>query len=273
MRAARGTTLVKLGGSIVTVKRRPRTVRRAQLARLAEELSRGLRRRPRHLVLSHGSGSFGHIVAAEHQIERGGSSPMGISRTQGAAADLHRHVVAALQAAGVATFSFAPSSALVAAGGTPRAVRVEPLLLALRAGLVSVTYGDVVLDRERDGGACICSTETVLLALAGALQRRGEEVRRALWLGDTDGVLDREGELIEHLDGSNSRARARVLAQVGGSGATDVTGGMHHRVETAFRLAHLGIESWIGNGGVPGRAESLLVGGREAGTRVAARRR
>ena len=55
-------------------------------------------------------------------------------------------------------------------------------------------YGDVVLDRDR--GVSICSTETALLTVARRLHRQGIRIGRMLWLGETDGVYDEEGETI-----------------------------------------------------------------------------
>ena len=78
-------------------------------------------------------------------------------------------VLEALRDAGLAPFSIAPSSALVAAAGEPAHFAAEPVALALRAGLLPVVYGDVVMDRER--GCAICSTESALLALDQALER------------------------------------------------------------------------------------------------------
>src|SRR5262245_34884441 len=87
--------LVKLGGSLITDKRRPETARRQVIARLAAEL---VAARPSHerILLGHGSGSFGHVAAAEHRLPSGlqrGGQLAGVSVTQAAAARLHRLVL------------------------------------------------------------------------------------------------------------------------------------------------------------------------------------
>ena len=113
------------------------------------------------------------------------SSPASRS-TQERAAALHRIVIAALAAAGALPFSIAPSSCVVSAAGRPAAFAAEPLLLALEHGLLPVLYGDVVTDR--DWGVSICSTERLFDLLARSLRSSGVPVRRALWLGETDGL-------------------------------------------------------------------------------------
>jgi isopentenyl phosphate kinase len=299
--------LVKLGGSLITDKTRPETVRAETLARLASEIASAIPACRERLVVAHGSGSFGHVAAERHGLGRAGSegtsnpddhasegrkagqtaiasadqatSPPGLDHrlmplltpaqalgaavTQDRAAALHRLVIAALLAAGAAPFSLAPSSAVVAAGGIPRELFAEPLLRALAGGLLPVSYGDIVLDRER--GATICSTEALFALLARALPRHGLAVRRVVWLGETDGVYDGAGRTLPRLDAA-SFAGAR--AAIGAAAGTDVTGGMLHRVEAALDLAARGIPSLIANGATPGLLARALAGDAVPGTEV-----
>ena len=63
--------LVKLGGSVVTDKDKLRTARRPAIRRLAAELAAV--RQP--LLVVHGAGSFGHILASHHRLNEGGPTP------------------------------------------------------------------------------------------------------------------------------------------------------------------------------------------------------
>ena len=269
--SAAALTLIKLGGSLITEKRRPGRARRTVIARLAGEIADASAERPRRLIVGHGSGSFGHPAAARHGVHRGaagGGAPAGVAETQARAATLHRLVVDALLAKGAAPFSLAPSSYMSAASGRPVGLSLEPLLRALEMGLLPVTYGDVVLDRRQ--GFAICSTETVFGALVRALGRRGRRVSRVLWLGETDGVYDADGSLVPEVTAANL---GRVRAATGGAAGTDVTGGMRHRLETAAALARLGVESWILDGREPQRLARALAGRRVPATRVLAARK
>jgi len=242
------------------------------IERLAAEVARGAvaaAERGVRLVVGHGSGSFGHVAAARYGIAAGISSAAqlpGVSLTQERAAALHWQVVTALAEAGASPFSLAPSSSLVAAAGSPAELADEPLLLALERGLLPVLYGDVVLDREL--GVSICSTESLFTLLARRLPERGVTVRRAIWLGETTGVYDREGGTLTRLTRSDLHTAG---AAIGGARGTDVTGGMHHRVETALALADLGVPSLIADGRVPGLLESALAGHPVPGTVIVAR--
>ncbi|MGH9360779.1 MAG: isopentenyl phosphate kinase, partial [Thermoanaerobaculia bacterium] len=183
--------LLKLGGSLLTQKDRPRTARMEVIRRLAGEIAAA---RAEPLILGHGSGSFGHVAAARAGI---GAGPVaaerlaGVAETQAEAAELHRIVVAALREAGAKPFSLVPGSFLVGRRGQIEGTLPLALPVALAGGFLPVVYGDVVMDFE--WGAAIASTEAVLALLARELPAAGYAVRRAIWLGDTDGVLDAEG--------------------------------------------------------------------------------
>ncbi len=260
--------LVKLGGSLITDKRGDCAARPEVIERLAREIAAARPRMRERVVLGHGSGSFGHSAAARHGLGVGPLGPeasSGVSETRARAAELHALVTESLLTAGLAPFTWAPSSALEARAGRPVRAAIEPLLAAPDFGLLPVVYGDVVMDRE--WGASICSTEAVLLHLAGRLRRRGHRVRRVLWLGATAGILDLEAAPIPRVDRGNV---ARVRRMIGEAAGTDVTGGMLLRLETARWLARRGIESWIVDGRVPDLLAAGLAGGKMSGTRVVA---
>ncbi len=257
--------LVKLGGSLITDKCGDCVPRLDVIARLAGEIAAARPLMKERLILGHGSGSFGHAAAARHGVGSGplsAGAAIGVSETRSKAAELSALVTSNLLAAGIAAFTWAPSSAMSARAGRPAGAEIEPLLAALDLSLLPITYGDVVLDRE--WGAAICSTEAVFCYLAGRLRRRGHQVRRVLWLGATEGIYDAGGKSIPRIDRGNYSSVRRAI---GATAGTDVTGGMLLRLETARRLARRGIESWIVDGRSPGLLAAGLLGKNIAGTR------
>lgn len=266
MTETRELVLVKLGGSLITDKTRPETPRPEVIARLASEVKEATGDEDVRLIIGHGSGSFGHVAAQRHRIQEGVDhcgQLVGVSATQEQASKLHRLVIAALRDAGVAAFSLAPSSFVLAADGEPEQLWPEPLLAALRLGLVPVVFGDVVMDRQR--GATICSTEALFRALVPALGSRGRFVQRVVWLGETDGIYDSQGKTIAEI---STRDLGKVLEGLAGAAGIDVTGGIRHRLDTAGILADQGIGSWIGNGQRPGALVEALRGENRHGTLI-----
>src|SRR5437899_6249532 len=101
--------LVKLGGSVLTDKTRLRTARRAAIRRLASELA-AVRQ---SLVVVHGAGSYGHILARRHKLNQGGVSVtkrIAASRVQQDVKELDGLVVNALLHVGIAAIPIAPRS-------------------------------------------------------------------------------------------------------------------------------------------------------------------
>lgn len=262
--------LVKLGGSLITKKDLPDTARLDVIRRLAGELAEAWPETSGAVLLGHGSGSFGHAAARANGLQGAAGSPptranvaSGASRTQAKAAQLNSIVMDALRRAGLPAFSIAPSAAAIGAAGLVHGFPAEPFAIALSGGMLPVTFGDAVLDRE--WGCSILSTETVLAHLAMTLPDHGWSVERVLWLGETDGVLDAAGKPVARI----SRASFEDLRDaVGGSAAPDVTGGMAHRLDAALALADRGIRSWIGDGSASGALTSALRREEAGGTWV-----
>lgn len=259
--------IVKLGGSLITDKSRRARAKDTTIRRLAAELARGAAHTRARVVVGHGSGSFGHHAATEHgllDMKSPRRQAPGTAAVQRAAHALHKRVADAMEDAGAMPFSVLPSSACGGRDGRVTRMDARPFTSALTAGLVPVTCGDVVLDAA--GRATICSTEAVLFALTKKLLAAGHRVRRAVWLGITDGVYDADGQTMSTLDATHVPDVAR------GAETTDVTGGMRLRVDTTLKLARLGVESWVMDGRTVGALEAALRGHRTGGTRVPAKR-
>lgn len=68
----RNLVFLKLGGSLITDKTRPRTVRLDTLKRLCAEIASARKHDPNlQLLLGHGSGSFGHVAAKKYKTREG----------------------------------------------------------------------------------------------------------------------------------------------------------------------------------------------------------
>lgn len=222
---------LKLGGSLITDKTAVESVRATRLERLAREISDVRRRRPEmRLVVGHGSGSFGHAAAATYGTRdgvHGAEQWMGFCQVSDAAARLNRIVCKALLDAGLPAVSLQPSASAICRDGAILELASDPVQVALDAGVVPLIYGDVAFDSQR--GGTIISTEEVLAFLAKRLKPH-----LLLLAGDTDGVYDSNGSVIQHVSNANI---AQLRDALGGSAGTDVTGGMASKVRGMLRLA------------------------------------
>ncbi len=263
------TTLycLKLGGSLITDKTTAETLRTDLLAQAAAEIAAACRQRPAlQLVIGHGSGSFGHVAAAAHNTAAGARSAdewQGFAAVSDAAARLNARVRKALLAAGLPAITLQPSASAHCVDGRLIDLNTGPVSAALKAGLVPLVHGDVAFDTVR--GGTIISTEAVLSHLARSL--------RPAWLllaGDTDGVYDRQGQIIPILSRGELDEQTSSLGPAAGA---DVTGGMLGKVEAMLALAAAmpELRILIFSGRQPGRIrQALLDPTAVRGTRVKA---
>ncbi len=258
---------LKLGGSLITDKHQPLTARPEVIKRLAAEIAAGLASQPGlQLVLGHGSGSFGHTPAKEHNTRNGVDTPegwRGFAEVWRQARALNQIVMESLHAAGLPALAFPVSAAVIATDGRIVEWDTRPLEAALQRELLPVVYGDVAFDVQR--GGTILSTEDIFDALAPRLNPG------RILLAGLDPVwadFPANTRLVETITPANL---AEVAAALGGSAATDVTGGMAAKVQQTLRLVTSlpNCEALIFSGQKAGEVQAALQG-QSPGTRLAA---
>ncbi|MFB0557937.1 MAG: isopentenyl phosphate kinase [Candidatus Bathyarchaeia archaeon] len=238
--------VLKLGGSVITVKDEPMTADKDCINRLCEEIRAAW---PLPLIMVHGGGSFGHPVAERYSIAKEFTSErqvIGVSRTHQAMVALNTLIVDALLEMGVPALSVAPSSFIIARDGRIESVELELVGRLVVRGILPVLYGDAVLDRT--AGFSILSGDQLAVRLAVELG-----ASRLVFGVDVDGVytsnpkLVPEARLIERL----SLEKAEGYVKIGKSLTTDVTGGMLGKVDEARAAVEAGVVVQILNARIP----------------------
>lgn len=263
---------LKLGGSLLTDKTRPQALRADVLARLASEVAEALRLQPNlRLVLGHGSGSFGHVMASRYRTREGVRTAeewRGYAETARSAAALNHLVIEALWEAGVPALRVQPSASARCRDGELLALDERPIVTTLAHGLVPVVHGDVALDDVR--GGTIISTEQIFRWLAPRLG-----AQRVVLVGEVAGVFtadptrDPTAQLIPEIGPETVPELARIL---GASRGVDVTGGMVSKVQEMLALLAAAPslrQVQIISGLVPRLVQQVLVDpALQAGTRL-----
>lgn len=231
---------VKLGGSVITDKRRECCFRRATAERLAHELASTEER----CIIVHGAGSFGHPQAERYRLQQDGGSDVqeGIAVTHAAVRDLNLRLLRAMYQAGIAATSLPPFPALDE-GFASKARRI------LNAGLTPVTFGDVLIHPE----VSIVSGDLLMQRLCMAL-----DARLAIFVTNVDGIYRdpaRPATLIERCTPDELEA-----ALFDGVAGADVTAGMAGKVKAIKEMAHSGIDVAVVNGNESDRLQQALHG-------------
>jgi len=216
------TTVLKLGGSVVTAKDEPETVDRDALADAADAVADA----DDALIVVHGGGSFGHPHAAAHGVTdtEGTRDATGIREIHDAMGELNSAVVEALQDRGVSALPVRPLSVASRDGDGTTTFPGEPIATMLGEEFVPVTHGDIVV--QSGAGATILSGDEIVTRLAREL---GAD--RVGVCSTVPGVLDDDGRVIDRISDFET-----VASALGDSEATDVTGGMAGKVRALLEL-------------------------------------
>jgi isopentenyl phosphate kinase len=247
--------IVKLGGSVITLKDDYLNARVDTITRLCKELARS----GQDLVVVCGAGSFGHIKAEEYKLHKGRDPGVkdqdkGLALVQKDVRSLNMIVLDAMMKEGLNPVSIPPSMVAINNNGKLFQLRSELFKWFAELGLTPVTFGDVVLDD--DLGFSICSGDWLLKRLAEDLG-----IKDTVFVADTDGVFsadpksDPGAELIKEMTTSQGGD-----IDFKGKGKPDVTGGMGAKVKVALEMTMLGISTHILNGNEENRLFNALTG-------------
>lgn len=260
-------TLIKLGGSVITNKDIPMSMKNGYLASLVKQVQRAMAELPeKQMIVGHGSGSFGHVPASQYKTIDGfvsEESVLGMAIVQDAAAQLNRKVVYEFIKNHVPAVTFAPSNTLVTAGRGERENFFKLLETYLEKGLFPVTYGDVIVDTKQ--GCTIWSTEEVLGHLTEMFLAEGYAVEAVVHVTEVAGFLDSDQKVIPEITAENW---PQLKKHLGATKGFDVTGGMGLKIEESLYLAEKGVKSVILSGITSENLYNYLTGKSWVGTQI-----
>ena len=185
----------------------------------------------------------------------------GFCAVRNSCAKLSAAVMAQLLDAGVPAVLLPTGALAVQKNKRISSFNMAPIKHALKLGLVPVLRGDLVFDEAL--GASVCSGDQVVSYLCSKLK-----VARAVFATDVDGVF---------LEDPKKNRNAKMFRQIrirdlhfmrdsiGGSKATDVTGGMRGKLA---ELSGINCPIFVANASEPERITNLLLGKRALSTKI-----
>jgi isopentenyl phosphate kinase len=223
-------TFIKLGGSLITDKRKRETPRPHLIASIAKGIRRYLDQNTNSCILiGHGSGSYGHWEATQYDTRTGVSTPhqwRGFARVSATASRLNRIVIDIFLKAGVPVLSLQPSASINTQSGIISEYNIQNIQHCFIHNLIPVIYGDVAFDQSL--GGTIVSTEDIFSFLTPVLNPS-----RIILLGNSPGVYDNQQQIINQITPQNY---PEIKQFIHGSKYTDVTGGMADKVRRMVSL-------------------------------------
>ncbi len=245
--------LIKLGGSVITEKAK----RYAFRTKVMDNLAASLKNAEQKMIIVHGAGSFGHILAKEHDLDKGykqDTQRLGFAKTQAKVQQLNNLVLDALHNYNIAAVSLPPHSIVTFNNHTIKHIDYTIFEHYLEQGFTPVTFGDVVLDDSR--GFSICSGDVLMQALATHFKPE-----KVMFVIDEDGLytanpkLDKKATLVTSLTTQEITTFSTTA-----DAHADVTKGMEGKLSVIKTIANQGIDTMLVNGNKPERIYRLLVG-------------
>ncbi len=245
--------LIKFGGSVITDKTSLGIFRRETVDKLVESM----RDVKEEIIIVHGAGSFGHILAEKHHLNRGCFSDeqrRGFSETHIMVQKLNHLIMESLHQHGLPAVSIAPHDIVVFRNHNVEEFLYKPFERYLERGFIPVTFGDVVLDLSK--GCSICSGDVLISTLA-----KHFHPSKVVFVIDEDGLytanpkIHRDAEFIEEITPEKLLKLETTM-----DSHADVTSGMAGKIKNILEISRLHIDTILVNGNKPERLYAILHG-------------
>jgi len=227
--------LIKLGGSIITNKKKPLTPRRNTINKIAASL----RKIDEPMIIVHGGGSFGHYWSVKHDMHTKPArySVRGISVVKNSMVELDKIILDSFFKNKLNPYSLPPSNFVTGNKVIPK--KVKEIENISKSGLIPVSYGDALWYGQKK--SFILSGDKIMTMLAKILKPR-----LSIFVLDVDGLYSdiKTKKLISMLKNQKPKISKNSM---------DVTGGMARKIKEASTMASMGLTVFFVNGNRPQR--------------------
>ncbi|WP_185836301.1 isopentenyl phosphate kinase [Candidatus Korarchaeum cryptofilum] len=240
---------VKLGGSLITLKKEGRKeIRSDVLRRISIDIKSMMN--DFKIFLAHGAGHYGHepVLRSGLHLGMGDWNRIGASETMVGVSELNFRVAKIMMEEGIPVAPLPPRSMMRRNNGRILC-ETSSLKELIKAGFIPLMHGDLIPDDER--GVYVLSADEIPLHLDLGFEK-------VIYLMDEPGVLDEAGRVIPVIN--RSALEGMSLPSL------DATGSIRGKIESAVRLAERGVEVRISGYRDPGDLIRAING--EIGTRV-----
>lgn len=240
--------IIKLGGSIITNKQKPLTVKLNSINKIVEKL----KTIKEEIIIIHGGGSFGHYWSLKYNMH---TKPMkynnrGISIVKNSMVELNKIILNAFFKTGFNPYVF-PASNFINVHGIPIIEKILEMKEISKSGLIPISYGDVLWRYKRK--SYILSGDRIMAILSKIIKPR-----LAIFILNEDGIYSNfaKKKLIYKLN--NEKPDIKMI--------NDSTGGIERKCNEATQIRTLNVKVFFVNGNKPNRIIDAINGVRFVGT-------
>ena len=240
--------LIKLGGSVITNKEKPLSVRRKTI----DNLAKSLKKIDESMIIVHGGGSYGHYWSVKYDMHTKEKKYdlRGVAIIKNSMIELNKIVLDSMLKNKLNPYCLPPTDFML--GNKPISKKVKEIEKIAKSGLIPVTYGDALWYGQKK--TYILSGDKIMTHLAKILKPR-----LSIFVLNEDGLYSdlKSKKLIYELKGKRPSISENKK---------DVTGGMVRKVEEASKISKMGINVFFVNGNKPERIVKAVKNRKFEGT-------
>lgn len=239
--------LLKLGGSLLTDKNKPFSLREDIIKNAIKQLIAANEK----VILIHGGGSFGHPLAKKYNILKGVNTSiqnqiLGLTKTHQAMNKLNSYLVKQFLEQGYPSLSIQPSSTFMKDSEKIITISTDIIEATLDLNIMPILYGDIILDKQ--GSFSILSGDQIIFELCKNLERY--RISKVIFTMETDGIYVKDEQSSENsilaTECYSDDLESLNLANLGQK--IDVTGGIMGKLNFIKQICDLSIPVQLING-------------------------
>ncbi|MFX1409989.1 MAG: type 2 isopentenyl-diphosphate Delta-isomerase [Promethearchaeota archaeon] len=251
--------LLKLGGSLLTDKNEPFSIREDVLRDVIQEIIEANKK----IILIHGGGSFGHPLAEKYNISAGvdtsiSNQILGLTETHQSMNKFNSRIINLLLEKNYPALSIQASSIFIKNSHIISTSSIDIIETALDLNILPILYGDIILDKQ--GSFSIISGDKIIFELCENLKKYN--VSKVIFTMETDGLYikgktynEKEKLVTECYSNELEDLELAALGQ-----KIDVTGGIKGKVDSIKEICKYNIPVQIINGLEKGNIIKALNG-------------
>ncbi len=247
--------IIKFGGSILTDKNTPYSIRNKVIESLISQISDNCRtsNQPK-LIIIHGAGSFGHPIACSYSIQYGlnqniPNQTLGLAKTHQSVKNLNSKIVDGFLRRDIPVLSLTTSSVFFQRESILKFMGINQIDSLLDLGIIPILFGDILLHDKADFS--ILSGDRVIYEICKSLTssiNSKYEIDKIIFCFDQDGIIisnaEKDSEVIHNIKLKD----LELLSLKNFKESIDVTGDIRGKLNEIKKICELGIPVQLING-------------------------
>lgn len=240
--------LIKLGGSIITNKEKPLSVRRKTI----DSITNSLKKIDEPIIVVHGGGSYGHYWSVKYDMHTKEKkyNVRGVSIVKNSMIELNKIILDSMLKNKLNPYCLPPTDFM--SGNKPIIKKIKEIEKIARSNLIPVTFGDALWYGQKK--TYILSGDRIMTHLAKILKPR-----LVIFALNVDGVYSdlKSKKLINELTVEKPAITENMM---------DVTGGMTRKIQEATKISKMRMNVFFTNGNKPERIVKAIKDKKYEGT-------